>query len=318
MFDVIARIVVRKVIIASALLFFVSCLSDWGFSNGNVDLKKATWLVAEKVPLVVDKGGVPVGGGGNTPVNGLFNLKPGTKVNAQALGGAIDPTGTTIVNDFDGDGILNINETTTNVWVADYPEIDTVVAPPITMKIAILKSSTGESDEIVSEINSDDLASTKSEGSESMHQNEINLRTVQFQDQYKKEYEQSQENSATYSLKASATVPVLAQTSLEYTQSTTNKWSKRALDEATTTKWADKPFKNDIDKEAKSVKSDSASQKARKFRSEKTSKINQTSKVDANAGYVRAALYIKNRSVNMPVKLSNILCTLMFEDARGN
>ncbi|EKO77364.1 MULTISPECIES: hypothetical protein [unclassified Leptospira] len=36
--------------------------------------------------------------------------------------GTIDPTGTNIVNDFDGDGILNQNETLTNVWVADYPE----------------------------------------------------------------------------------------------------------------------------------------------------------------------------------------------------
>ncbi|PJZ48243.1 LIC12048 family lipoprotein [Leptospira saintgironsiae] len=324
MLDLIIRIVVRKVIITLAVLFFVSCLSDWGFGNGNVDLKKATWLVAEKVPLVVDKGGVPIGGGGNvpnTPVNGLFNLKPGTKVSAQALGGAIDPTGTTIVNDFDGDGILNINETTTNVWVADYPEIDTVVAPPITMKVAILKSSTGESDEIVSEINSDDLESTKNEGSESIHQNELNLRTVQFQDQYKREGELSASNSfeSSASFKAgSGEQSTGFSVSGSASYKTSNSWSARNLEESTTNKWADKPFKNDIDKEAKTVKSDSASNKARKYRSEKTSKVNNTSKVDANAGYVRAALYIKNRSVNMPVKLSNILCTLMFEDARGD
>lgn len=326
MFDLIVRIVVRKVILTSIVLSFAGCLSDWGFGSGDVDLKKATWLVAEKVPLVVDKGGVPVGGGGNipnTPVNGLFNLKPGTKVSAQALGGAIDPTGTTIVNDFDGDGILNINETTTNVWVADYPDIDTVVAPPITMKISILKSSTGESDEIVSEINSDDLESTKNEGSESIHQNELNLKTVQFQDQYKREVEASGSNSVEASASVSVSVggeesPVAMSASASASYKTANSWAARNLDEATTTKWADKPFKNDIDKEAKTVKSDSASNKARKYRSEKTSKINQTSKVDANAGYVRAALYIKNRSVNMPVKLSNILCTLMFEDARGD
>ncbi|EIE02526.1 hypothetical protein LEP1GSC185_2364 [Leptospira licerasiae serovar Varillal str. VAR 010] len=256
----------------------------------------------------------------------MFNLKPGTKVSAQALGGAIDPTGTTILNDFDGDGILNINETTTNVWVADYPEIDTVVAPPITMKVAILKSSTGESDEIVSEINSDDIESNKNEGSESVHQNELNLRTVQFQDQYKREAEMSESNDTEGSLSVSTSMEVKgpAETGVSMSGSVAtsykqaNSWSKRFLEEATTTKWADKPFKNNIDKEAKTVKSDSASQKARKYRSEKSSKINETSKIDANAGYVRAALYIKNRSVNMPVKLSNILCTLMFEDARGN
>ncbi|WP_257588270.1 LIC12048 family lipoprotein [Leptospira sp. id769339] len=40
--------------------------------------------------------------------------------------------------------------------------------------------------------------------------------------------------------------------------------------------------------------------------------------MDANAGYVRAALYIKNTSVNMPVKLTNILCSLMFENGTGD
>ncbi|MEI7012420.1 LIC12048 family lipoprotein [Leptospira licerasiae] len=314
MFDLIVRIVVRKVIIASAILFFVSCLSDWGFGDGNVDLKKATWLVAEKVPLVVDKGGVPVGNGGTvTPVNNLFNLKPGTKVSAQALGGTIDPTGTTIVNDFDGDGILNANETTTNVWVADYPDVDTVIAPPITLKIAILKSSTGESDEIVSEINSDDLESTTSSGSETLQQFETINKTVQFQDQYKNETEHSQANSF-----ENVVNNVVSGSSSNSSNKSTNSWSDRVLSEGTTTKWADKPFLNNIDRNATTTKSDSSGKNARKYRAEKSSKVNETSKVESNAGYVRAALYIKNRSVNMPVKLTNILCTLMFEDGSGN
>ncbi|EMK00110.1 MULTISPECIES: LIC12048 family lipoprotein [unclassified Leptospira] len=316
MFDLIVRIVVRKVLLTTVMLSFAGCLSDWGFGGGDVDLKKATWLVAEKVPLVVDKGGVPVGGGGsvpNTPVNGLFNLKPGTKVSAQALGGAIDPTGTTIVNDFDGDGILNINETTTNVWVADYPDVDTVIAPPITLKIAILKSSTGESDEILSEINSDDLESTTSLGTEIIHQTETNLKTVQFQDQYKSETEDSQATSI-----ENVVNNVVSGSSSNSSNKSTNSWSKRVLNESTTTKWADKPFLNNIDRNATTTKSDSSGKNARKYRAEKSAKVNQTSKVESNAGYVRAALYIKNRTVNMPVKLTNILCTLMFEDGIGN
>ncbi|MGJ4746164.1 LIC12048 family lipoprotein [Leptospira sp. SA-E8] len=325
MFDFIVRIVIRKVILAIVALSFVSCLSDWGFGNGDVDLKKATWLVAEKVPLVVD-GGSPIPGGTVTPpvpVNNLFTLKPGTKVNAQALGSAIDPTGTTILNDFDGDGILNINETTTNVWVADYPEIDTVVAPPITMKIAILKSSTGESDEIVSEINSDDLESKKNEGSESVHQSEVNLKTVQYQDQFKSDMEQSESNSidTSFSYVSQGTPASQGQPAtgpgFSTSYAASRSWSKKVALETTTTKWADKPFKNDIDREAKAVKSDSASSKARKYRNEKSSKTNETSKIESNAGYVRAALYIKNRSTNMPVRLTNILCTLMFETSRG-
>ncbi|TGK00132.1 hypothetical protein EHQ53_04765 [Leptospira langatensis] len=322
-------VILRGLVSLVILPWIASCgVMDWlAGKGGNVDLSRATWLVAEKVPLVVDKGGVPIGSGGtSTPVNNLFNLPPGTKVNVSALGGAIDPTGTTIVNDFDGDGILNINESTTNVWVADYPDIDASVAPPITMKISILKSSTGQSDEITSDINSDDLESTKNQGSESIHQNELNLRTVQFQDQYKTETEASQSHDfeASTSFKYSGGGGEQSSSNSAFSISgsasikNSNSWSARNLQEATTTKWADKPFKNNIDKDATSVKSDSASTSARKYRSEKTSKVSTTSVVESNAGYVRAALYIKNRSVNMPVKLSNILCTLMFEDAKGN
>lgn len=309
------------------LSFFLTCLSDWGWGNGDVDLSKATWLVAENVPLVMDRDGIPGRGGGSTPggsgtvtpVNELFKLKPGTKVSVQALGGTIDPTGTTIVNDFDGDGILNANETSTNVWVADYPTIEANIVPPITLKIAIQKSSNGQSDEIVSDITTNDMEATTSQGSESVHQNELNLRTVQFQDQYKKEIEGSQTHSTQFNASYEGSIPFAsASIKASYGQSMSNSWSARNLEEATTTKWADKPFKNNIDREAKTVKSDSASNKARKYRSEKTSKINETSVVQNDAGYVRAALYITNRSVNMPVKLSNILCSLMFEDAKGN
>ncbi|PJZ64022.1 hypothetical protein CH371_20345, partial [Leptospira wolffii] len=160
---------------AIVLSFISACLGDLGLGGrGDVNLSKATWLVAEKVPFVADNTGVP--GQQQTPVvpvNNLFNLPLGTQVSAQSLGGTIDPTGTTIVNDFDGDGILNANETNSNIWVADYPEIETVIAPPITMKIEIQVNSSQQSDEIVSEINSDDFESAKNEGSEKIHQNEL-------------------------------------------------------------------------------------------------------------------------------------------------
>ncbi|PJZ64028.1 hypothetical protein CH371_20305, partial [Leptospira wolffii] len=102
-----------------------------------------------------------------------------------------------------------------------------------------------------------------------------------------------------------------------YGQSSSNSWSYQNSTSGTVTKWADKPFKNNIDSDAWKLKSDNSNTKARKYRTEKAIKVNSTSKVDANAGYVRAALYIKNSSVNMPVRLSNILCSLMFETGTG-
>ncbi|TGL64338.1 hypothetical protein EHQ64_02865 [Leptospira sarikeiensis] len=295
----------------------MGCSGSWNFwDNGNVDLSKATWLVAEKVPLIVDKGGIP-GVKPTIPVNNLFSLPPGTKVKAAALGGTIDPTGTTIVNDFDGDGILNADETTTNVWVADYPVIEAIVAPPVTMKIEILKNSQNTSDEITSEINSSDFESTKTQGSEKIHQNEVNLRTVQFQDSFASSNELSGTVNNSFNVGTQVGIGPVS-TGFNYGMSNSISWESKNSTSMTTTKWADKPFKNNIDTQSNNLKSSSATSKAKKFRSEKAQKINETAQIDANAGYVRAALYIKNTSVNMPVKLKNILCSLMFENGTGD
>ncbi|PJZ48009.1 LIC12048 family lipoprotein [Leptospira saintgironsiae] len=314
MYDLIVRIVVRKFILASVAFTFAGCLSDLGFGNGNVDLTKATWLVAEKVPLIRDKGGLP---GLPTPpivpIDNLFSLPPGTKVSVKALGGAIDPTGTNILNDFDGDGIQNANETTTNVWVADYPMIDTIIAPPVTMKIAIELNSSQQADEIISEIGSQDFASTRNEGSEKIHQNELNLKTVQFQDTYSDSISLNSASSFSESMGAK-----WQGTGANYGTSSSKNWGVTASTSKTLTKWADKPFVNNLDREAWSVKANSSSDKAMKYRRDKAAKVSTTSKVNPNAGYVRAALYIENQTVNMPVKIKNILCSLMFETGEGD
>lgn len=317
MFDFIVRIVVRKAIITSVVISFAGCLSDWGFGNGDVDLKKATWLVAEQVPLILDKGGVP-GGTSNpsTPVNGLFKYAPGTKVNVQSLGGAIDPTGTTIVNDFDGDGILNVNETTTNVWVADYPVIESVIAPPVTMKIAVKVSTSGSSTEIYNEIDSADFESAKTEGSEKIHKSELNLKTVQYQDQYSESNELKRSAEVKFDLSVEAKAATV-QVGSNYGYGHKSSWEAANSLSTTTTKWSDRPFKNNLDSDALNLKSNSSSENARKFRSEKSTKVDQNSEIASDAGYVRAALYIKNNSINMPVKLKNILCSLMFEAPTG-
>ncbi|EMI71357.1 LIC12048 family lipoprotein [Leptospira noguchii] len=294
----------------------------------NVDLAGAIWLAAEPVKTQVNNEGVPVkpgnnGSGGSgttpvTPVDAIFNLPPGRLVNSNALMGTIDPTGTNIVNDFDGDGILNQNETLTNVWVADYPQIETTIAPPVTLKIQILKNSSNQSDQIVSEINSNDFEASKNEGSEKIHQNELNERTVQFQDSFSTETELGQSHERSMSAGMTAGFGMgLVSTGMNYSNSSRDSWNSKNATSATTTKWADRPFKNNIDRDAWNLKSDSSTNKARKYRSDKSTKVNETSTVEPNAGVVRAALYIKNLSVNMPVKISNILCSLMFETPGG-
>ncbi|TGK61789.1 hypothetical protein EHQ27_17350 [Leptospira wolffii] len=303
-------------ITASSIL---NCLGDWSWGKrGDVDLSRATWLVAEKVPLITERGGLvtPTPGIPTIPVNNLFKLPPGTKVNVSALGGSIDPTGTTIVNDFDGDGILNENETTTNPWIGDYPVIESVIAPPITLKVALLQSGTTIEDSIESEISSDDFESGKSEGTEKIHQSELNLRTVQFQDQFSATIAGSGSVKAGVKFGVEAGVgPVEA--GMNFGANYGASWSASNSLAMTTTKWADQPFKNNLDSNALNLKTNASSQKARKYRSEKSTKSSNSFEIKANAGYVRAALYIKNNTVNMPVKLRNILCSLMFESPTG-
>ncbi|TGM91167.1 LIC12048 family lipoprotein [Leptospira licerasiae] len=312
-------------IAALSILLSGSC-AFFGEENGDVDLSTAVKLTAERVPLIKDpKPPAP---------NQLFKFAPGTEVKASSLGGAIDPTGTNIVNDFDGDGILNANETTTNVWVADYPQVNTIVAPPVTMKIEILYSSEQKSDEIISEINSQDFESTRNQGSENIHQNEVNLRTVQYEDTYGSSLTvgigggsgvdggvsagDGVSNAVNKYFSGSASDSKNEGTGVNYSSNSTKSWGGTFSTNKTVTKWADKPFKNNLDREGWSVKANSSADKARKFRREKALKVDETSKVDPNAGYVRAALYIENQSVNMPVKLKNILCSLMFESAQGD
>lgn len=309
----------------------ISCSGEWLWGKGDVNLSKATWLAAREIPLITDKGGIPGGGPTVTPVDNLFKLAPGTKVNVAALGGTIDPTGTNIVNDFDGDGILNVNETTTNVWVADFPQVESVIATPITMQVAVEMTDHSSESEISSEINSNDISSGKTEGSEKIHQNELALKTVQFQDQYSVSTENSGSLGVSFSMGQNAGVsdskegdshggsnPSLASAGFNYGVSVSGSWDNKHSLSTTTTKWADRPFKNNIDSAAQNLKANSASQKARQFRTEKATKSEQGLKTKSNGGYVRAALYIKNNSVNMPVKLSHILCSLMFEAPNGD
>ncbi|TGL50824.1 hypothetical protein EHQ61_08575 [Leptospira wolffii] len=300
-----------------ALVSLFSCGDSGSDTLHNVNLSNAKWLFAEKVPLATNTDGGTVVPGATpqapTPLHDLFSLTPGSWVSIQSLGGAIDPTGTTVENDFDGDGILNSKETTTNVWVADYPRIEATIMPPVTMKIEILQSTQTANDEIISEINSDDFESAKNDGSEKIHQNELNLKTVQYQEQFSNTTSFGLGNSSSANYGAS-----YGGFGLDYGTSGSNNWNFSNSTSKTVTKWADKPFKNNIDSDAWRLKSDSSSLKARKYRGEKNTKINSTSKVDPNAGYIRAALYIKNLSTNMPVKLRNILCSLMFETGTGD
>jgi len=283
--------------------------------TGNVDLEKATPLTAE----VVQTPSTPVPG---TPVGNnlsLSSLMPG-QVAALSSFGIVDPVGTTLLQDFDGDAIPNNKESISNYWVAEYPVVDAQVAPPITMKIMILQSTVKTNDEIISDINASDLESRKNEGSEKFHQNELAMRTVQYEREVSNSSTRSKSSTTTTNSSGGGGVTLFGFGVNANSSSSSTSGSSYSVSNSSglrTQVFEDRPFKNNIDKAANSVKADSSQTRARQYRAEKRTKVNETSTVNADAGYVRAALYIENHSVNMPVNLSNILCSLLLETPAG-
>ncbi len=346
----------KKLSIVSILvLLIVPFIFGCGTTNSPKELK------AVPDDCVGDScGDNPAAGDDDVTFHNLFALEAGTRVSFSSYNGAVDPTGTTIVEDFDGDGIINSRESTTNVWVADYPNIETNIATPVTMKIEILETSEQESSSITSEISSDDVVDKSKNSSDVSHLNELNLKTVQFQDTYsatkKRANSQEEANSQNSSYGQSSTTKRSESntrkdawnanagfkifsagggkssersnssssedsSSSNHSQGTSNssKFSQSMEDtySDTVTDWKDIPFKNNTGKNGWSLDRGRASVKSRKARSEFTEKSTNGIKITSNAGYIRAALYIKNTSVNMPVKLSNILCSFMFETPGG-
>ncbi|MES0489526.1 MAG: LIC12048 family lipoprotein [Leptospirales bacterium] len=225
----------------------------------------------------------------------IFNMTPGESSKIGAYG-VVDPVGTILADDFDGDGIINTKETVSNIWVSEYPMIETSIAPPVTMEIVILKDKVGQTNKLVNNISSSDFENRRNEGSDKFHQTEMNNKTVQ--------YTKHTENSFGMELSVQSG-PVGMGAGM-------NVSSKK-----TTDVFENKPFKNNIDRKASTVTSNAAQTKAREYRKEKRKTTDVNSIIEPNAGTIRAALYIKNNSVNMPVRLSNILCSLLFETSTG-
>jgi len=301
-----------SILFAFTTIFLINCTG-----RGNVDLSKATPLTAEPVKTP-PTGGVPGSSGDNTQYNGLFNLQPGQWVSFKALGGVVDPVGTVLAQDFDGDGIANDKETTSNMWVADYPVVEAEIAPPVTLKIELLKTSTSETATIDTNLSSDNFESRKGEGSEKFHQDEVNLRTI---NNGTDTHTGTTTNTFDFKLNVKAKLGtdlmglVKGDIDTDTTLSTSN--TETSTNSTVRQTFEDRPFKNNIDRAALSTKSDTSEKKARDYRREKRAKVADEFTTKSDAGIVRAALYIKNHSVNMPVKLSNILCSLVFETPSG-
>ncbi|MES0491387.1 MAG: LIC12048 family lipoprotein [Leptospirales bacterium] len=240
-------------------------------------------------------------------IHNLFNQAPGTPVSLSKLG-IVDPTGTTLASDFDGDGLINSSEISGNFWVADYPTIESSITAPITLKIVVEKTSTGETSEIANDITSSDIESRRDEGSEKFHQREVGKRN------FRSTYSKNKSGSSSFGIGVTPEPATAAASgSGEFGGDISNSSSRGSTKDI----FKNRPFTNNIDRKATSVKNSSAGTAARKYRQDKSSKTSTGYSIGPDAGLVRASLYINNHSINMPVRISNITCSLLFESSNG-
>ncbi|MES0488541.1 MAG: LIC12048 family lipoprotein [Leptospirales bacterium] len=299
----VAGSLLRRYVSFASIVFLALALNHCAGKANMEAVALTAELVDEETDEAFDTCAInPTAEGCNMPlqVNGLFSLQPGQTAKMSSFG-TVDPVGTSLKSDFDGDGILNANETIGNYWVADYPLIDTTITAPVTMKIQILKTSGSLSSEITSDYTSDDFETQKNQGSEKFHQKELALRTE------KVEYSFSRSSSFNASVGASIGPIEVFKASVGGSSSYSESGER----------FITRPFVNNIDRNAISVKNSSSENMARKYRNDKKNQTDINTKIESNAGTVRASLFINNHTVNMPVKLSNILCSLLFETPQG-
>lgn len=275
----------------------------------------------------------------------IFSGRLGVPISSISMG-AIDPdpTGLNACDDYDGDGIPNDHEITSNIYVADYPHIVTRIAPPITMEIRVDESS--EIDNYTQTVTDKDVKETITNSMEDKHYASAQQKTTPYvtkeslSDSGSHADSFGYTNSDSYANKDSMNIGGSISGSFEYAttkaatavsfnygtdkerskstsrsqnSSIEDSFSSATMSEKTV--FQDVDYVDNMDKNGVEFTSDTVESMSTNYRSNK--EIHTSEEVGSNAGYVRASLFLKNLTVNMPVKISNLICTLSFRTPSG-
>jgi len=267
----------------------------------------------------------------------MFTGNLGQPISRSSMG-AIDPdpTGHTANNDYDGDGIPNNQEIITNPFVADYPKIVTRISAPITMEIRVDENTSENNHTEI--IEDSDLQKTITNSMEDKHYSQLNQKTTPYR--YKTSTSDSNSNDNSYghsdassnSLAVSFKYKAEAQFigtggGTEVSGSVSGSSSRNHSENyklatslaksrmTETTQFKDVNYMDNLDRNGVSFKDDTVERISQNFR--KNLKTLTSLNVGPNNGVVRASLYIKNITVNMPVRISDVVCTLTFRTQSG-
>lgn len=288
----------------AAILALSALLACGG--RGDIDLKKATPLGVEPTTDTGSQGQV-------TPAR-LFTFQPGEQVSFKVLADGTEVGGSPIINDFDGDGMDNTNEVTTNVWTAEYPQISTRVVTPVTMQVEAMSYQTGLTDLGNYAVSGGDLSGEASTSSERFYKQTLSAQAAQ----YEKSFYPSGVPSGQV---ADFITPGLGFLSLAGQSSGYNNgsgWSAYSQPAPVAPVNIDGAFAADVNVFNWVFKPDFSANAGAQYRIWKREKEANSYQISSNAGKVRIAMYIKNSGSNVPVKLSNILAALVFETQQGN
>ncbi len=323
--------------IATAILISSSLFMTFTGCSGNNPLDPGTPLIAE--PIGNDDDGNDTGNtdgnaGQTIPTTG-GDLHP---IFAGALGmpiarssiGAIDPdpTGHNPSNDFDGDGIANDAEIISNPFVADYPQIVTRISAPITMEIRISESSSSENH--TETLSDSDMKDTITNSMEDKHYTSRNKKTTPYvtkesysaSQSHKQAYGSSDANSWDNQYSGSINTPWGGASysqknagSKSHSQNSEIQNSNSSSTMSEKTVFEDVMFRDKLDREGKEFTSESVNKISKNYRT--SEKLKNTQNIGPNDGIVRAALFIKNLTINIPARISNVVCTLSFRTPAG-
>ncbi len=277
-----------------------------------------------------DDGGVVLPGQPDPDTHPLFGARLGSEIPAYAAGSYRDQTGYNLVNDYDGDGIPNDVENAfgTNPFVTDHPRV-TVRTDDITM--AIEYGLSGETKVFDERISSANTTRTKSRNMDTVHYTKLNQKTTPYVLKtsstdaasnansygYSKSQEIGMENAFSFAIVSSYSMGgkfgMNNKSSKSENWSFANSYNRSSMCEKTV--FEDVNYRDNMDSEGMELQDKTAEEFSNNYRTHEIS--SETIVLGPNAGRVQASIYFKNESVNMPVKISKVYCSLFFKLPSG-
>jgi len=255
----------------------------------------------------------------------LFGNKPGTVIPYEKVTKiSADPTGRQVLDDYDGDGIPNDEETATNPFVSDTPRLVTRIAPPITMEIRV--SSTSSSENHTETVEDSGIAETISRSMEDRQYTSLNSKTTPYMSKESQSFSDSNSNSWGSDDETSVGGSVSCggvwghgSTSFNYSSkhARNESWSSAISKSTSSEKMAfvDADYVDNLSKNGTAFTDDTVEKITKNSR--KSEVLKKTDIIGPEAGIVRASFFIKNETINIPAHISNVKCTLTFKTPAG-